>query len=170
MITFQVRSGERCMNVRDFDEPHRTRGCEDTVGARRLSVAASALRRNIRDSYGAVLCNPRVSFALVDLLLDLSATAERGLLDHVVRTASIRAARAISQVEEQRLGSLQLARCACSSRHIRISAELLAAGPITCGLCGHAFVATMTATITPDQEDFVGRRRTRSKGSIERSP
>jgi len=124
-------------------EPRLDVGHKDHRDTQALASAAKVLQRDIRNNHAAVLCNPRVSFALVDLLLSLATAAEIGLLNHVAQSAAVRTARSINDLEQENQGSIKLARCGCSSRHLRISLAMLSQGPITCGVCNQPFTLTL---------------------------
>lgn len=141
----------------------------DVHGIERVSEGAKALRRSIRNRYSAELTNPRVGFALIDLLQDLAEAAEAGSLDLVVQNSAIRAGAEIMEIEAQQTGLTQLARCGCG-RHLRISAELLARAPINCGDCKEEFRIFAAPTRVDDVRDFATRVRMPSRGRAEHSP
>jgi hypothetical protein len=141
---------------------------EEARGVNLISEGAKALRQSIRRSYGTELTNPRVGFALADLLQDIANAAEAGLLDHVVQRSAIRASAAISEIQAQQSGLTQLAGCGCG-RRFRISAAILSLASISCGDCKEEFVICARPECS-QVDDFPSNVRAPIRGSMGLNP
>lgn len=136
-----------------------------------VEAGADATRRSARLSQGSELTHPSVAFAFADLLDEIARIADSDRLDHVIRNAALRAARAISDVASHQQGMTRAMRCSCN-RIIRTSASQVDnAPPIKCLACGDCFVVISVEDHTRGTAGSARRpRATDTRGTFERNP
>jgi hypothetical protein len=108
-----------------------------------LHSASSAFSERVRARNSAGLADPRLGFAIVELLHQLGKSVDKQSCDSTLQAAALRVARALIDMNEEqnRLQQAVLVQCACP-RQFRIDMATLTDRPITCGVCSERFAAS----------------------------